>query len=170
MCTSAPAAKALTSTSLRGGELDGVAHQVDERPHEQVAVEVGDDVAAGHADLHPRLLGDAQDRVAGSLQDRPEGAGAALELQTSRLDPLEVQDVVDQPDQPLGVGQGHLHEPHPLSRQSPNWPLASRPSEPRTEVSGVRSSWLTTEMNSSLSRSTARRRPMSLKLTTAPVI
>jgi hypothetical protein len=37
-------------------------------------------------------------------------------------------------------------------------------------VSGVRSSWLTTEMNSSLSRSTALRRPMSLKLTTAPAI
>ena len=37
------------------------------------------------------------------------------------------------------------------------------------EVSGVRSSWLTTEMNSCFIRSTARRALMSLKTTTAPV-
>ena len=38
---------------------------------------------------------------------------------------------------------------------SPSTPPASRPSEPRIDVSGVRSSWPTTEMNSSFMRSTA---------------
>jgi hypothetical protein len=34
-----------------------------------------------------------------------------------------------------------------------SFPLARSPSEPRSEVSGVRSSWLTIDTNSSLSRS-----------------
>ena len=50
----------------------------------------------------------------------------------------------------------------------PSAPAASRPREPRIEVSGVRSSWLTTETNSFFIRSTSRRWVMSRKTTTAP--
>ncbi len=55
-----------------------------------------------------------------------------------------------------------------LSGSSPTRPPASSPSEPRIEVSGVRSSWLTTERNSSFMRSTSRRWVTSRKTTTAP--
>ena len=55
-----------------------------------------------------------------------------------------------------------------LSLTSPRMPEESRPSAPRMEVSGVRSSWLTVEMNSSLSRSRALRWLMSRKLSTEP--
>ena len=41
-----------------------------------------------------------------------------------------------------------------LSGSWPAAPPAMRPSEPAIEVSGVRSSWLTAETNSSFSRST----------------
>nr|WP_230207942.1 hypothetical protein [Microlunatus sp. Gsoil 973] len=44
----------------------------------------------------------------------------------------------------------------------------SRPSDPRIAVSGVRSSWLTTETNSCFIRSTSRREVMSRKTITAP--
>ena len=57
----------------------------------------------------------------------------------------------------------------PFSGSAPSTPDSSRPSEPRIEVSGVRSSWLTTEVNSSLARSSSRRSEMFLKTTTAPV-
>ncbi len=52
--------------------------------------------------------------------------------------------------------------------RSPSVPPASSPSEPRIEVSGVRSSWLTTERNSFFIRSTSRRWVTSRKTTTAP--
>ncbi len=52
--------------------------------------------------------------------------------------------------------------------RSPRVPPASRPSDPRIEVSGVRSSWLTTERNSFFIRSTSRRCVTSRKTTTAP--
>ncbi|CPU65138.1 Uncharacterised protein [Mycobacteroides abscessus] len=52
----------------------------------------------------------------------------------------------------------------------PRAPLSSRPSAPRIAVSGVRSSWLTTDTNSSLSRSTSRRSVMSRNTTTAPSV
>ena len=52
--------------------------------------------------------------------------------------------------------------------RSPRVPPASRPREPRIEVSGVRSSWLTTERNSFFIRSTSRRWVTSRKTTTAP--
>ena len=47
-------------------------------------------------------------------------------------------------------------------------PPASRPRAPRSEVSGVRSSWETVEMNSSFMRSRARRSVVSVKATTTP--
>ena len=56
------------------------------------------------------------------------------------------------------------------SGSSPSMPPASSPSEPRMEVSGVRSSWLTMETNSSFIRSTSRRSVTSRKVTTAPVM
>ena len=49
-------------------------------------------------------------------------------------------------------------------------PLRESPSEPRIEVSGVRSSWLTTETNSFFIRSTSWRWVTSRNTTTAPVI
>ena len=58
----------------------------------------------------------------------------------------------------------------PWSSSSPNTPPAIRPSEPRIEVSGVRSSWPTTETNSSFMRSISRRSVMSLKVTTMPLV
>ncbi len=54
------------------------------------------------------------------------------------------------------------------SGSGPRTPLSSRPSEPRIEVSGVRSSWLTTDVNSFLVRSIMRRSVTSRKTTTAP--
>ena len=48
--------------------------------------------------------------------------------------------------------------------------VPSMPSEPRIEVSGVRSSWLTMERNSSFIRSTSRRCVTSRNTTTAPVM
>ena len=47
--------------------------------------------------------------------------------------------------------------------------VPSIPSDPSIEVSGVRSSWLTVDRNSSLIRSTSRRCVTSRKTTTAPV-
>ena len=44
----------------------------------------------------------------------------------------------------------------------------TRPSAARSEVSGVRSSWETVEMNSSFMRSRARRSVVSVKATTTP--
>ena len=55
-----------------------------------------------------------------------------------------------------------------FSLVSPRMPEVSSPSAPRIEVSGVRSSWLTVEMNSSLSRSRAKRWLISRKLSTEP--
>ena len=49
----------------------------------------------------------------------------------------------------------------PFSGSGPSTPDSSSPSEPRIEVSGVRSSWLTIEVNSSFARSTSRRSVMS---------
>ena len=43
------------------------------------------------------------------------------------------------------------------SGSGPSTPLSSSPSEPRIDVSGVRSSWLTTDVNSSLTCSSSRR-------------
>ena len=56
----------------------------------------------------------------------------------------------------------------PSAGSVPSTPLSSRPSEARIEVSGVRSSWLTTEVNSSLTLSASSRSVMSRKTTTAP--
>ncbi len=50
------------------------------------------------------------------------------------------------------------------SERSPSTPPASRLSDPRMEASGVRSSWLTVEMNSPLSFSTACRSETSRTL------
>ena len=59
-----------------------------------------------------------------------------------------------------------------FSGESSSTPPASRPSAPRIDVSGVRSSWLTTEMNSSLTRSASRCSvtswPVPSTLSTAP--
>ncbi len=49
----------------------------------------------------------------------------------------------------------------PCGESGPSLPDASSPSDPRMEVSGVRSSWLTTDTSSSLMRSTSPRRRMS---------
>ncbi len=49
----------------------------------------------------------------------------------------------------------------PFSGSSPSTPDSNSPSEPRIDVSGVRSSWLTTEVNSSFARSAARDAVMS---------
>ena len=55
-----------------------------------------------------------------------------------------------------------------FSLTSPTNPAESSPRAPRIEVSGVRSSWLTVEMNSSFMRSSAYRWLISLKLSTLP--
>ena len=49
----------------------------------------------------------------------------------------------------------------PRGESGPSTPPASRPSEPRMLVSGVRSSWPTTDNSSSFMRSIARRSPTS---------
>ena len=51
----------------------------------------------------------------------------------------------------------------------PSAPPASRPSEPRIAVNGVRSSWLTIDTNSLFIRSTSCRWVTSRNTTTAPM-
>jgi hypothetical protein len=76
-----------------------------------------------------------------------------LEAHLAGLDFFAVQDVVDQPDQPLAVALGDADEVLAMGGKSPATPPQTRPSEPRMEVSGVRSSWLTVETNSLFMRS-----------------
>ncbi len=53
--------------------------------------------------------------------------------------------------------------------RSPARPLASRPSAPRIDVSGVRSSWLTVDTKSFFNRSSSCFSVMSRKVTTTPM-
>ncbi len=56
----------------------------------------------------------------------------------------------------------------PFSAIGPSKPLLRRPSAPRMDVNGVRSSWLTVDTNSPFRRSMARRSVTSRNVTTAP--
>ena len=150
------------------GELDGVAEQVGERLHDPVLV--GEHLAGAGPDLEPD----------------PLGGGEALELADRARDELAASSAASSsgrvPDSIRSMSSRSLIRR--VSRSvlcsaivtigpargvsSPSLPPASRPREPRIEVSGVRSSWLTTERNSFFIRSTSRRWVTSRKTTTAP--
>jgi len=72
-----------------------------------------------------------------------------------------------QPDQPLGVRQGDVQHALAIGREYPIKPLA-RSRARREDVSGVRSSWLTTEMNFDLSFFSRPALRSLAEVTTAP--
>ena len=81
-----------------------------------------------------------------------------LQLQLARADPRHVEQVVDQVGEPLHVPRGHADVRRdllaPAAFPSPACSATRRsiPSLRFSGVSGVRSSWLATERNSSRSR------------------
>ena len=136
-------------------ELDGVGEQVGE--HLEQAVGVGGDLHLGGVvdELHAGRVGHRLHAVDGLANDLGQLHGAEGEGLAAALDALQIENVVDEADQPVGVGEGDAQQVGALSLTLPRMPEESRPSAPRMEVSGVRSSWLTVEMNSSLRRSSA---------------
>ena len=98
------------------------------------------------------------DRVASSALSQ----SLPLERHPAGVEAFDVEDVVDQADQPVGVVDRDLD--HLATRGRSGRPAGRRGAAERTpwiEVSGVRSSWLTTETNSFFVRSTACRSLMS---------
>jgi hypothetical protein len=110
-------------------------------------------------------LGPRRRRGAAGRRPPPAGGRAAA---IALFHAVEVQNVVDQAHQPVAVADGHLHHLARFSGRLSSEPEEMSPSEARSEVSGVRSSWPTVEMNSSFMRSRRRRSEMSWKATTMP--
>ena len=79
----------------------------------------------------------------------------AMQRQAAGADALEVEDVVDQADEAIALPMATSSIWASFSGRFSSTPPAIRPSAARSEVSGVRSSWLTVEMNSSFMRSSA---------------
>ncbi len=66
--------------------------------------------------------------------------GAEVERLASALGTLQIENVVDQPNQAVGVAQGDAQQVRRLVVDFSKNPDESKPSAPRIEVSGVRSS------------------------------
>ena len=95
-----------------GRELDRVGEEVRDRLHDPVRV--GVDIAHDSADLHEHVgLGrepaHLSDRAANDVKGRP---GLSAQGELAGGDPLDVEDVVDQPDQP--VRRLHRDGHHPI--------------------------------------------------------
>ena len=163
---------ARTSPRSRVGELDGVAEQVEQGLDDPVGVGVSPrpSTCVDHAPSpRPPRRSPASGRPPRRSGPRAGWPPSSIGIDAG-LDPLDVQDLVDQPGQPLAADQGDLDHPaRPRGSAHPSAPPAISPSEPRIAVSGVRSSWLTIETNSLFSRSTSRRWVTSRKTTTAPM-
>ena len=84
-----------------------------------------------------------------------QGEAPESQRSASAMHSLEVENVVDQPHQAVGIGDGDAQQARCLFADLAQQPAESSPSAPRIEVSGVRSSWLTVEMNSSFMWSSA---------------
>jgi hypothetical protein len=93
----------------RRRELDGVGDEVDE--HLEDAVGVGPDmnVAALDGEADVGLLGGGVEELSGALEELGHGAGDGVELGLAGADALEVEDVVDEADESVGVADGDVH-------------------------------------------------------------
>ena len=96
-------------------ELDGVAEQVGERLHDAVGIgpharRLGLDLPRRTPAARPSAASTSMDRVAERRDCRSAAAGATTLPESM---PLDVEDVVDQPDQPVGVVDRDVD--HPLA-------------------------------------------------------
>ena len=150
------------------GELEGVGDQVQDDLLPHVAVHE-DRLGQGRAVDHepqPGLLA-GRPEVAGELRGQRRQVGRLVRRPgPARLDPREVQQGVDQLQQPQSAAVGRL-QPLALARGSGSSASARASSTgPSIRVSGVRNSWLTFEKNAVFARSisasaSARRRSAS---------
>ena len=136
-------------------KLDGVGEQVGE--HLKQAIGVGGDLNFGGVvdELHAGCLGHGGHAIDGLAHDlasltgrKARGSRPLWMRSRSRMSLMSRT----RRSELVRAMRSRLAA---LSFSSPRMPEESRPSAPRMEVSGVRSSWLTVEMNSSLSRSRA---------------
>jgi len=100
-----------------GGELDGVGEEVGEDLEDAIAVAVEvEGVGAGAGgwfledDVDGSVVGHAGHGVGGLLDEVAEGAAAELEWGAAGLHTFEVEDVVDEADEAVGVGDGDAEE------------------------------------------------------------
>ena len=145
----------------RGVVLHRVRQQVDQHLPQPVLVR-HDDGARGHRlapDRDPAR--DAGDAVERGADRRLRVDGADRQVGRAPLEPADVEDLVEEPGQPLGLVVDDREEPPPLG-------LADRPvpeqdlGNERIEVIGVRSSWLTWLRKASFWRSSARSRSFAV--------
>jgi hypothetical protein len=95
-------------TALFGGELDGVVEQVDEHLDDPISIDRDDQtlVVELGRQRHAGLGGVNLDDLHGVADQLSCFGGGELELHSSGIHTLDVKDVVDQPDEPIGVGDG----------------------------------------------------------------
>jgi hypothetical protein len=161
--TRRPSDFAFTSTVPFAGE-NRVGEQVGQHLQEPVLVDLDRDVLGrlGQLQAHAQPMRVGVGRLHGLVHDLREPTLLDVERHAARGDLVDVEDVVDEPDEPIAVAASDLEQAMWVwaGREADCVP-STRPIEPRIDVSGVRNSWLTIEMKSFFTRYISRSSLMS---------
>ena len=104
---------------VRLGELDGVAEQIGDDLHKPVRVGLHRREFRLHHQADACRVGHRLHGVDNLLGEFIQERGAEVERGAARLHALEVEDVVDQTHQPVGVGDGNTQQVGSLVRDLP---------------------------------------------------
>ncbi len=107
-------------------EFDGVADEVRQRLDDAVAVAPERSRGRFRHDADTCLVGDRLEAFPGLVHDRLRVNGAARQFDLAGLDSLQIEDVVDEPHQTIGIGDGDLQHPLPLFGDRTEQPAAQQ--------------------------------------------
>ena len=116
MSPSSSAAESVTTPPI-GRELDRVREQVGQRLHDAVGVGPHHALDLGQAEVDRRRVGERHHDAQGLGDERGDVAALLVQHDGARLDALDVEDVVDQPDQAVGVLDRDVDHPPPALRE-----------------------------------------------------
>ena len=98
-------------------ELDGVADQIDHRLQNAVGIDEQLRRRGVDEDLHAGAVGHRLHRFAGLLQQLGDWHRLSMQLHAARVHLLQVEDVVDQPAEAIGVGERDVEHALPFGRR-----------------------------------------------------
>jgi hypothetical protein len=125
---------------ILGRKLDGVAEQVGEHLHEAVAIGFDGHGFGLHLEANAGGIGHGLHRIGDLAGEFVHGTGTEGEWSAAGLHALEVEDVVDETDEAVGVGDGDAQQIGGLIAHLAEQPVGEQPQ--RAADGGERSAQL----------------------------